>query len=193
MCCTARTYTPTSPGDALCSSFRQAQPRTLNAVHPYLDVLGALAAAEVRYVVVGGVAVALHGYLRATVDLDIVIDLVPDNVRKAVDALTALGLRPRLPVAAMDFADDEIRRSWVTERNLMVFSMWHPENPAIEVDLFAAPPIAPAELLADAKWMPLGDIQVPVVSRAHLIRLKKLAGRAQDIADIEALSEEPDG
>ncbi|MCV7122255.1 hypothetical protein [Mycobacterium lacus] len=161
-------------------------------MRPYLDVLGALTAAKVRYVVVGGVAVALHGHLRATVDLDIVIDLVPENARKAIDALTALGLRPRLPVAARNFADDEIRRSWVMERNLMVFSMCHPENPAMEVDLFAAPPIAPAELLAAAEPMPLGDIEVLVASRAHLIRMKELAGRAQDIADIEALREEPD-
>lgn len=157
-------------------------------MHPFIDVLEALSEAGVRYVIVGGVAVALHGHLRSTVDLDLVIDLVPDNVLRTIEALTALGLRPRIPVAAQDFADESIRSGWVTERNLIVFSMWHPDNPAIEVDLFAAPPIAPAALLADAQRVSLGGLQVPVASRAHLIEMKRLAGRAQDLADIEALT-----
>lgn len=162
-------------------------------VHPYLDVLEALSAAGVRFVIVGGVAVALHGHLRSTVDLDLVIDLVPDNALKAVEALGELGLRPRIPVAAKDFANEEIRTGWVTERNLIVFSMWHPDKPAIEVDLFAAPPIDPATLLADAELVSLGGLQVLVASRAHLIEMKRLAGRMQDLADIEVLTRGADG
>jgi hypothetical protein len=46
--------------------------------------------AGVRYLVVGGVAVVLHGYLRTTLDLDLVIQLEPDNLDRA---LTALHLR----------------------------------------------------------------------------------------------------
>jgi len=53
-------------------------------------VLDALNRARVRYLVVGGVAVVLHGYLRTTADLDLVIDLAPDNALQAVKALTAL-------------------------------------------------------------------------------------------------------
>lgn len=160
---------------------------TVGHVHPYLDVLAALNGAQVRYVVVGGVAVALRGYLRATVDLDVVIDLVPDNAERAIDALSALGLQPRLPVPARDFADEQIRREWVEHRNLMVFSMWHPNNPAVEVDIFAAPPIEPALLLADAELVALGDLRVPVASTAHLIQMKRLAGRPQDLVDVEKL------
>ena len=47
-------------------------------------VLAALNAAEVRYLVVGGVAVVLHGYLRTTADLDLVVELETDNVLRAV-------------------------------------------------------------------------------------------------------------
>jgi hypothetical protein len=45
-------------------------------------VLDALNRAQARYLVVGGVAVVLHGYLRTTADLDLVLHLTPDNVRK---------------------------------------------------------------------------------------------------------------
>lgn len=161
-------------------------------MQPYLDVLTALSRANVRFVVVGGVAVALHGHLRATVDIDLVIDLVPANAMRTIDVLTGLGLRPRLPVEPRQFADEEIRRDWVENRNLMVFSMWHPQNPSIEIDLFAAPPIDPEEMLADAYYVTVGELQIPVASRAHLIEMKRLAGRAQDLADIEALSGDDD-
>lgn len=69
----------------------------------------------------------------------------------------------------------------------MVFSMWDPNNPAVEVDILAAPPIEPALLLADAELVALGDLRVPVVSTAHLIQMKRLAGRPQDLVDIEKL------
>lgn len=159
----------------------------MTRVHPYLDVLRALTQAEVRFVVVGGVAVTLHGHMRATVDLDIVLDLVTENITRALAALTDLGLIPRLPVAVTDFADSEIRRHWVQERNLMVFSLYDPTNPLLEVDLFAAPPIAHAELSKDASSVSLNDIDVLIASRAHLIEMKQLAGRPQDLADIAAL------
>lgn len=156
-------------------------------MHPYLDVLTALDAAGVRYVVVGGVAVTLQGHLRATVDLDLVIDLVTENVSIAVDVLLGLGLVPRLPVPASSLADDATRRQWVEERNLTVFSMHDPTDPRREVDLFADPPIDPVELLARADRMRLGTLTVPVASRQDLITMKRLAGRPQDLADIAAL------
>jgi hypothetical protein len=59
-------------------------------VHPILRVLEGLSAAGVRYVVVGGVAVTLQGHIRAPVDLDLVVDLVPDNVTAALEALDGM-------------------------------------------------------------------------------------------------------
>lgn len=158
-----------------------------DGVHPYLDVLTALDAAGVRYVVVGGVAVTLQGHMRATVDLDLVIDLLTENVSTAVEALQGLGLVPRLPVPASSLADEATRREWVEERNLTVFSMHDPLDPRREVDLFADPPIDPVELLARADRMRLGTLSVPVASRGDLIAMKRLAGRPQDLADVAAL------
>jgi hypothetical protein len=58
-------------------------------------ILAALNEARVRYVVVGGVAVVLHGHLRFTADLDLVLALDRDNVLAALAALQGLGFRPR--------------------------------------------------------------------------------------------------
>src|SRR3546814_8553099 len=83
------------------------------------DLFKALADARVDYVVVGGMAVIMHGHLRATRDLDLVIGLAPDNCTKAVDALAGIGLRPRLPVALSDFANPEKREDWADNRHMM--------------------------------------------------------------------------
>ncbi len=60
------------------------------------DILRALEANNVRYVLVGGVAVVLHGFARFTKDLDLVVDLHPEEARRAIQTLLDCGLRPHL-------------------------------------------------------------------------------------------------
>jgi hypothetical protein len=76
----------------------------------YEDVLRALQDGGVRYVLVGGTAVVLHGVPRTTADPDIVIDLEPSNVRRLIEVVMGLGFRPRPPVSAEALADSEQRR-----------------------------------------------------------------------------------
>lgn len=151
-------------------------------------VLAALERAEVRYLVVGGVAVVLHGFLRTTADLDLVIQLHPDNVRRAIDALTALGYLPRAPVPASSFADEAMRRRWVREKNLRVFSFWSEAGP-LEVDLFAEEPFDFDEVYARAVRVRLGNVEVSIVPRGDLIALKRSVGRPVDLEDAERLQE----
>ncbi len=150
-------------------------------------LFAALNAANVRYVVVGGLAVVLHGHARLTVDVDLIVDLDPFEAAKAIDVLAASGLQPRLPVNASDFANATVREAWVRERGMKVFSMLDPNNPMRVVDLFAEYPIPFDELWESSVEFDLRDTTVRVVSIPHLIRLKRLAGRPQDQADIVQL------
>jgi hypothetical protein len=150
-------------------------------------VLGALGQARVRYLVVGGVAVVLHGHLRATADLDLVVQLEEANVNRALAALEALGYRPRAPVLARLFADPEVRSEWVREKGLTVFSLWSERFPALEVDLFATEPFPFEEAYARAIEVPLGEQVVPVASLDDLIALKEDADRPEDRRDVEKL------
>ena len=70
---------------------------------------------------------------------------------------------------------------------MKVFSMWDPENPLLSVDVFVENPIDFGELWERSEVVELGDSQPRVASIADLIRLKHLADRPQDRADIEAL------
>lgn len=163
-------------------------------MRPVLDVLRALHQAGVRAVVVGGVAVVLHGHLRMTADLDLVLDLSSDNVSSALAVLQRLGLRPRLPVPAEQFADAAVRERWRRERHLTVFSLHDPADPLREVDLFAQSPLPFEELWEASSVMLVDDVPVRVAAIDHLITMKRKAGRPQDLADVvalEALRDDP--
>jgi hypothetical protein len=150
-------------------------------------IFAALNGAQVRYVVVGGVATVLHGFARLTADLDLAVDLAPREARRAIEALTAIGLRSRAPVDPIGFADPEIRGTWMREKAMRVFSMSDPANPLRQVDLFCESPIDFDQLWNRAEAVDLGGLAVRVASIPDLIHLKLLAGRPQDLADIEAL------
>jgi predicted nucleotidyltransferase len=151
------------------------------------QVLAALNADGVRYLVVGGVAVVLHGHLRTTADLDLVVELAPENARRAVAALSRLGFRPRAPVPAEEFADARARQTWIDEKDLTVFSLWSERLPEVEVDLFVKEPFLFGEAYARALRVPLDTTTVTVVSLEDLIALKRASGRPIDLADVEAL------
>lgn len=153
----------------------------------YEPFLHALNETGVRYVVVGGLATVLHGYARLTADIDIILELEPDSTREAMQSLSALGLRPRAPVQAIDFADAGQRRRWIEDKGMRVFSLWHPADPLLEVDLFVDHPIPFQDLWDRSQVVHLGAIDLRIASIEDLIRLKRLASRPEDLQDIEAL------
>jgi hypothetical protein len=150
-------------------------------------VFEALEAERVRYLVVGGVAVVLHGHPRFTADLDLIVALDSENALAAIRALATLGYRPRAPVPAEQFADADIRRSWIEEKGLTVFSLWSPQHPATDVDLFVEEPLEFDISHARGVCVDLGTTRTTVVSIKDLIELKRRAGRPRDFEDIAAL------
>lgn len=142
-----------------------------------------------RYVVVGGVAVVLHGHTRFTADLDLVVDLDPDAARKTIATLEGLGLAPRVPVPAASFADPERREEWIRTKGMTVFSMVDPRNPLLTVDLFVEPPIPFEDLWERAEVMRIGRADVRVAAIPDLVRMKQAVGRPGDLEDVDRLRE----
>ena len=155
--------------------------------HPIEQVLAALNAAGVRYLVVGGVAVVLHGHLRTTADLDLVVSLEPSNARRAIDAVAALGYRARAPVPAERFADAAERAAWISEKELTVFSLWSDRLPGLELDLFVREPFDFEQAWARRVTVSLDTTTATVVGLQDLLALKREAKRPLDLADVEAL------
>jgi predicted nucleotidyltransferase len=150
-------------------------------------ILRALNDAEVRYLIVGGLAVIAHGYVRLTVDVDIVLDLQRDNVLRAMKALEKIGYRPLVPVRGLDFADEKLRESWRKEKNMIVFQMMNLDRPSTRLDIFVNEPFDFEPEYAVAKWEEVAGIRSPVVRIETLIVMKQGAARGKDIGDVGEL------
>jgi hypothetical protein len=152
------------------------------------QIFGALQSADVRYLLVGGLAVIAHGYVRTTKDVDLVIALEPDNVRRAMTALDALGFRPKVPVSAEEFADPAKRKKWIQEKQMMLFQLVSDRFRFEPIDIFVAEPFDFGREYGRCVWKQLNpELRIPVIAAAPLVAMKKAAGRPQDLADIAEL------
>jgi hypothetical protein len=156
-------------------------------MNAFLRVVDALNRENVPYVVVGGFAALLHGNNRFTADLDLVVDLQPENARRAIHALTALGLKSRLPVDPLLFADAAVRARWRREKNMMVFSLHDPAAPMLVVDLFVDPPRSFDRLRLHSVVITADHTPVRVCSIDDLIEMKSQTDRPQDALDVQNL------
>lgn len=153
----------------------------------FLPVFEQLNKADIRYVAVGGVATILHGYVRATTDIDLIIDLQVEEAEKAIRALSDAGYKPRVPVDALDFADAAKREDWINTKGMTVFSMFHSTQPGLTIDLFAKHPIPFEELWSRSQIFEVDGTNIRVCSIDDLLKLKQMAGRDKDKDDIEKL------
>jgi hypothetical protein len=153
----------------------------------YHDVLVALSQAGVPFVVVGGLAVNLHGVPRFTADVDVAVAFEGGSLARAADVLEGLGLRCRLPVSRTDLADADTVRGWIADRNLSAITFADPNEPLREVDLVVASPVPFAEIERTAVRMSAAGVSFSVASIDVLIRMKSGTGREQDASDVDAL------
>lgn len=148
--------------------------------------------AEVKYLVVGGLAVNAHGYVRMTRDVDLVIQLDEPNILAALRALASIGYQMSIPARPEDFAHAATRESWREKRNMIVLKLWSDSHGRTPVDVFVYEPFPFADELARAQSMNLpSGISVPVVSLETLLHMKHEAGRPQDLVDITELTRVP--
>jgi hypothetical protein len=153
----------------------------------YEPIFEAFAAGGVRYLIVGGLATVLHGHIRMTADIDLIVHLEPDNCRKAIETLVALGFKPRAPVDPLDFADPVKRNEWVHTKGLTVFSMSGKSEVPVEIDLFVEEPMDFEELWQKRSELEFGGTVAQVIDKNSLIELKSRSGRPQDLEDIAGL------
>jgi hypothetical protein len=89
----------------------------------------------VRYLVIGGVAVNLYGIERATGDVDISLAMSEENIARFIGVIKGLGFKPNVPVKIEDLADAAERQKWVTDKGMVVLSMFDPKNSFFTIDV----------------------------------------------------------
>ena len=139
----------------------------------YLDMLRCMNKAGVDYIMVGGWAVNIHGYVRATIDLDIWILADQENARKVYAALGEFGA-PLGEVKPEDFAQDgTIFQIGVAPCRIDVIN---------KID-----GVKYAEASPRAVQKTIEGVPVRIISREDLIVNKRASGRTKDLADAEIL------
>ena len=144
-------------------------------------VVTSLRGEKVRFGIAGGLAVALHGAVRGTVDVDLVLALSKKNFVSAESALSKMGLDSRLPLRAdevFDFRDEYIRN-----RNLIAWNFVSPKDPTEIVDIIITEDLRRMKI----QTITIGELLLPMISIIDLIRMKEKSARPQDIEDIKAL------
>jgi len=146
-----------------------------------LQVIQSLNNQRVNYAIVGGYAVALHGAIRGTVDIDLVININKLQFLRAEQALSAIGLQPRLPVSAAEVFD--FRAEYIQNKNLTAWSFYNPANPLEVVDIIITHNLKNIQTINKK----VDRLNIKVASIPDLIAMKKQAAHPQDIEDVKAL------
>jgi hypothetical protein len=155
----------------------------------YLGIFRELNAKGIRYIVVGGMAVNLHGVPRMTYDIDLLLDLEDRNVERFIGLLAGWGFRPKVPVRIEEFADPGKRKDWIANKNMKAFNMVNPAWAIREIDVLIDSPVDYASAERGKTVIMIQGVPVPIVGIDDLIRMKEHTDRQQDAADIRSLKE----
>lgn len=146
-----------------------------------LEVVKAFAQRKLPYAIAGGYAVSLHGAVRGTLDIDLVVSLKQKHLEGAEEALNSIGLVSRLPVTSAEIS--KFRKEYIEKRNLIAWSFVDLKDPTRIVDLLLTSDISKYKSVS----MKVRQTPIKVLSIPSLIKMKKLSGRPQDIEDVRAL------
>lgn len=150
-------------------------------------VFRALNSEKVKYLVVGGVAVNLHGFARFTGDLDLLLLLEEKNLEKMENVMKDLGYRERLPVSVLDLRDHTKVKEWLEKKNMQAFSFFPPKNNPLQIDIIIEESLKYEKIVKGKVLKRISGVSIPVVSIDDLVKMKKKANRQQDLIDLEAL------
>lgn len=145
------------------------------------DMLARLIAAGVDFVVIGGIAMVLHGSARLTRDLDIIFATDPVNLDTLGSVLIALGAQLREVEDDLPFVPDRRTLAHVQLLTLETSSGWLDVHGAVDgMPAYSA-------FRKRAERMDLGSFSVLVASLEDMAAMQQASGRPQDLADLEEI------
>lgn len=145
--------------------------------------------AGIRYLVVGGVAVNLHGYSRFTGDIDVLVALDDTNLDRLAILMEKRGYSKRLPIDVRKLSDRRQVRKWLKEKNMIAYTYVDPKTPQFSLDIVTGDSLHFEKFDQSKMVIEAWDIPIPVVSIDDLIGMKRKTNRERDAEDIAALLE----
>ena len=150
-------------------------------------LLKALYDCNIRYLLIGGLAINLHGIPRTTVDIDILLDLTEDNLKKFIQCMKNLGLKLKQPVDEDSILQETYRATLRMEKNVIVLTYENTQNPLEIIDFLIENPINFQHAYIRKEVLTANHYKINLAAIEDLITLKRASGRELDLADIENL------
>jgi hypothetical protein len=151
------------------------------------ELLQSLSEKSVQYVLVGGLAVQLHGYMRSTFDIDLVLAMNDENLVRFIAVAKRYGLVPSIPVPIDSLRNANQIEQWHREKGMLAFPLREPQAGGSVVDILVRPNVPFEQLMANAVAGELLAQKIWIASIDDLIAMKRTANRVKDQLDIEAL------
>lgn len=151
------------------------------------ELLQSLSDEPVQYVLVGGLAVQLHGFLRATFDIDLVLAMNDENLARFIAVAKRYGLVPAIPVPIDALRNADQIDQWHREKGMLAFALREPQVGGSVVDVLVRPEVPFGKLMANAVAGELFGRRVQIASIDDLLAMKRIANRPKDQLDIVAL------
>lgn len=151
------------------------------------ELLQSLSEGQVQYVLVGGLAVQLHGFMRSTVDIDLVLAMNDKNLVSFIDVVKRFGLMPSIPVPIESLRNAAQIEQWHREKGMLAFALREPQIGGGVVDVLVRPEVPFEKLRKNAVIGELFSQQIWIASIDDLLTMKRSANRPKDRLDIEAL------
>lgn len=155
----------------------------------FIEIFAALNKARIKYLVVGGVAVNLYGYVRYTGDIDILLELDEKNLQKMDRLMKKMGYVTRIPVQIQELRDPKKVEKWIKEKGLKAYTYQSGNSPRPEIDILVEDSMKFIKHSKNKKVIRAWNIRVPVVSYEHLLEMKKASTRPKDLMDLRVLLE----
>lgn len=151
------------------------------------DLLQSLSDEKVRFVLIGGFAVQLHGYMRSTFDIDLVLAMDDGNLSRFINVAKRFGLTPVMPIPIDSLRDANQVERWHREKGMLAFALREPQEGGNVVDVLVRPEVPFENLVSDAVAGELFGRPIRIASIEHLLLMKRIANRPKDLLDIAAL------
>ena len=150
-----------------------------------VELLQALSDGQVQYVLVGGLAVQLHGFLRSTFDIDLVLAMNDGNLSRFIAVAQGYGLVPVIPVPMDSLRNARLIDQWQREKGMLAFALREPRIGGSVVDVLVRSDVPYDRLMANAVAGELFGRKVWIASIDDLLVMKRIANRPKDQLDTQ--------
>lgn len=132
--------------------------------------------------IVGGYAVNFHGYSRNTVDIDLIIKFTLANLKKIESIMHQMGMISRLPIDAVSIY--HFKDEYIKKRNLIAWNFYNEDDPTDQIDILINHDVGDFK----SEKFRVGKLELTVITKEDLIKMKKKSRRDKDLLDIKELT-----